>query len=359
MKTVKFEIKLTVAYIVIGGLWILFSDKILYLLIADDVLRQDFQTYKGWFYVLATALLFYFFIKKHLNKLLSVETELKQHRENLQFLVDEKTRSLKSLNDTLQLNNEEIKNKNEELKIAMKNLKDTQSKLMQADKMASLGILTAGIAHEINNPLNYIMGSYEGLSNYFHSFGSLNERKTDFFLRSMKEGVDRASEIIKSLNSFSRDNTDYDELCDIHKVIDDCLMILQNRTKNRIAITKNFYPERLLIKGNVGKLHQMFLNIIFNAIQAIEDIGEIEIVTASEEDRIEVKIIDNGCGISEENLMLITDPFFTTKPPGEGTGLGLSITYSIVKDHSGTISFQSEVDVGTTVILCFPLDNTD
>ena len=140
-------------------------------------------------------------------------------------------------------------------------LKETQSQLIHAEKMASIGILTAGVAHEINNPLNFIMGGYVDLEEYFTDMGDPPEDVL-FLLNSIKTGISRASTIVNGLNQFSRDQDTYDEVIDIHSIINNCLVMLQSQTKNRIEIHKNFSGKSSTLKGNVGKLHQVFINIL-------------------------------------------------------------------------------------------------
>lgn len=360
-KRLKFEYRITVAYLLIGGIWILFSDKILYLLVEREDLIQHLQTYKGWFYVTVTGVLFFIFIKKHLNNLRQTQAELKKHENNLQHLVDEKTKVLDTLNKELNSAVTELHNKNElinkqnsELRKTVETLQETQSQLIQAEKMASLGTLTAGVAHEINNPLNFIKVAHSGMENYFQTFGSKNEEETAFLLSSMNEGIQRTTEIVSGLNQFSRDNSKYDERIDIHSVVENCLLILQNQTKHKIEIIKKYTDDPVWIFGNSGKLHQVFINILTNAIQSIIKNGEIVIETKATDMNITISISDNGCGISEEHLSQITTPFFTTKPPGKGTGLGLSIAYTIIKEHKGDIHFESLIDKGTKVVISLP-----
>lgn len=278
--------------------------------------------------------------KEEIEQRKKIAVELEYHKDNLEELVKEKTNDLETANEELKTTNEELYEKNEiinrknnELETTLKHLKETQAQLLQVEKMASLGTLTAGIAHEIYNPLNYLMGAYEGLNKYFEKYGSYDSNKTAILLGSIYEGIDRAANIVKGLNQFSRDNSNFDEDCSIHSIIDNCLIMLQNQIKHKAIAKKEYIDEEIIIQGNVGKLHQAFMNILTNSIQAIDRDGEILIVTQKDSVNAIVEISDNGCGISEENIKQVTDPFFTTKPPGQGTGLGLSITYSIVKEH--------------------------
>lgn len=361
---IAFEYRITLAYLIVGGLWILFSDRFVYIFASSEEAGREFQTLKGWFYVAITGVLFFFFLRKHLKHMRSTEAELLVHKNNLQHLVQEKTRVLHRLNNELVAANEELQSKHEfinkqnsELKETLKNLKETQSQLFETEKLASLGTLTAGVAHEINNPLNYLMGSYMGFSSYFKEHGSMDDEKTRLLLQGMKEGIDRASKIVSGLNEFSRDNSNYDEVCDIHAILDNCLVILQNKTKHRIEILKKYKGDGIRVTGNSGKLHQVFLNILNNAIEAISGPGEINILSENLNGSVKIEIVDNGEGIPKEHLSQVTTPFFTTKPPGKGTGLGLSISYSIIKEHKGTLDLESEVSKGTKVRILLPVRN--
>lgn len=290
------------------------------------------------------------------------ERELENHKNNLEKLVSEKTTDLESAYQELQSINEELHDKNEiiseqnqKLKSTLQNLKETQAQLLQSEKMASLGILTAGVAHEINNPLNFIIGAYEGLSNHFsnNSF-SENREQIELLINALKLGVDRSSAIVNGLNQFSRKTDSHNEDCDIHAIINNSLNMLQNQYKHHIEVKKIFSDSVYGIKGNVGNLHQVFINVLSNAIQSINSKGEIVIKTAFEKRHVIITVTDSGSGISAENLKKITDPFFTTKDPGKGTGLGLSITYNIIKEHKGSLEFESEVGKGTMVRIVLP-----
>ncbi|MBN2521034.1 MAG: PAS domain-containing sensor histidine kinase, partial [Bacteroidales bacterium] len=291
-----------------------------------------------------------------------LEEQLKNYNLKLEELVKERTEELEASNEELRATNEElfekseiITQKNNELNEAIELIKTTQQKLIQTEKMASLGVLTAGVAHEVNNPLNYLMGAYVGLESYFKEHGSEEVSKTEILLNSMKVGIERISGIVKGLNQFSRLNDSLEEVCDIHAIIDNCITILYNKLKHKVELTKKYYKDPIIVKGNVSQLHQVFINLMANAIQAIPGKGIIMINTDKKGEMAMIEIVDDGVGIDKELLTKITDPFFTTKPPGEGTGLGLSITQTIIKEHHGEMKFESEVNKGTKVILSFPL----
>lgn len=299
--------------------------------------------------------------EEEIDKRKKVAIELKYHKDNLEKLVEEKTKDQNELNEELKATNDVLYQKNDEINIqniklndALKHLKETQMQLLQAEKLASLGTLTAGVAHEINNPLNYLMGAYVGLTNYFKENGSNDEENISILLNSIKVGVDRASYIVKGLGQFSRDNDQFDEDCNIHSIMDNCLMMLRSQLKHKVEVKKEYHNQPLIVNGNVGKLHQVFVNILSNANQAIRDRGEIEIITNQENEHVLIEISDNGCGIKQEDVQQVTDPFFTTKAPGEGVGLGLSITYSIIKEHNGELKIQSELERGTKVVILLP-----
>ncbi len=295
----------------------------------------------------------------------NAEKRLIDYQNNLEHLIKEKTSDLNSANEKLLAINDKLKeknkiiiNQNEELQNTLHHLKDTQAQLLQAEKMSSLGVLTAGIAHEINNPLNYIMGAYVGLLRFYENNSFIeNHEQVGDLIHAMKVGIDRSSAIVQGLNQFSRKSDSYDEDCNVHAIIENSLTMLNYQIKHKINVEKDFHASEIEVKGNVGALHQVFINILSNAIQAIESEGIISIKTEDNTSSVLITIKDSGHGISQENLKKITDPFFTTKAPGEGTGLGLSITYNIIKEHKGKLEFESEKDKGTTVKIILPKHN--
>ncbi|WP_436517472.1 two-component regulator propeller domain-containing protein [Ekhidna sp. To15] len=242
-----------------------------------------------------------------------------------------------------------------ELKKAIKQLKSAQEQMIQSDKMASLGILAAGVAHEINNPLNFIQGGVEGLEQTLKRSRKIKKEEYAELLRAIKEGISRASTIVLSLNEFSHSSDKKLEPCDIYHLIENCLTMIRYRLKNGIELKKEFTDENALVLGNNGKLHQAFLNIITNSIQAIDKKGSITIRTKIEGGNIMIEFIDSGHGIKPENLKKITEPFFSTKDPGKGTGLGLSITYAIINEHRGSLKYTSKWGEGTTATIKLPL----
>jgi PAS domain S-box-containing protein len=290
------------------------------------------------------------------------EQELEQYRQHLEKMVKEKTEDLETLNEELKTTNEELFRKNHiiheqnnELTQTLQYLKETQEHSLQNEKMAALGILTAGIAHEINNPLNYIMGACEALKHHHtESEQCQHHHQVGVLINALETGVNRATTIIKGLNQFTRDSKTDAEEYRIEEIIENTLTMLNFKLTNRIQVLKNYSHEELVLKGNVGHLHQVFLNILSNAADAIESKGQISITSYIKNKLFVLEIIDNGEGIPPHNLNKITDPFFTTKDPGKGTGLGLSIAYKIIKEHQGKLEFESEPGQGTLVRIILP-----
>lgn len=274
---------------------------------------------------------------------------------NLELVVKERTKDLETAMEELIVTNEELSDHKIVIESTLKNLQNTQNHLVHSEKMASLGVLSAGVAHEINNPLNFINGGIWGIENYIHE--NLNEHMEALspMIEGIHEGVRRAADIVTSLNHYSRRDDTTGNFCDIHAIIDNCLVMLQSQLKFKVMVYKHYTEKSFTLFGNEGKLHQAFLNLLLNAIQAIEEKGTITIHTTLEGNNLVVSITDTGCGISKEDLPKITDPFFTTKDTGKGTGLGLSITYNIIQELKGALIFESQPGKGTKAIITFPV----
>lgn len=230
-----------------------------------------------------------------------------------------------------------------------------EAQLSQADKLSSIGLLAAGVAHEINTPLA-VISSYAQMLN--------KQMKGDARLTPLLERITqqsfRASEIANGLLNFSRTSTTEFRETDLNQVIRDTLALVEHQMKTaRISLSTNFSDDLPRIQGNAGKLQQVFLNLLLNAKDAMPEGGELRVSTFAN-GHVEAIIADSGAGIAPENLKRIYDPFFTTKSapkPGErrGTGLGLSVSYGIIQEHAGKIQVESTLGVGTTFHLEFPL----
>ncbi len=286
-----------------------------------------------------------------------------------------------------------VKERTNELQKTLENLRSTQAQMLQAEKMSALGQTVAGVAHEINNPVNFIHANINYIETYIFELLELVASYQEYYpetpallqqqiddidleflkedsvkiLASMNIGTVRIREIVKSLRSFSRlDEAEYKEV-DIHEGIDNTLLILQHRLKKNstqfeINITKH-YAQIPLVQCYAGKLNQVFMNILGNAIDALSELrnkdnsSNISISTqVIDKNWVRICIADNGTGINEEVRFNIFNPFFTTKPVGKGTGLGLSISYQIiVETHKGKIFCNSELGKGTEFIIEIPV----
>lgn len=252
------------------------------------------------------------------------------------------------------------KNKKQNKILEAKNaeIKQTQDLLVKSEKMASLGVLAAGIGHEINNPLNYIENGVLNISNILEQeFPNQDSSNLNKFVDIVNEGVLRASTIVNSLAHFSRSGQKNDELCDLEAIVENCLVILSSKTKN-ISFNKAYATEVLLVQGNESKLHQVCMNLLSNAIHAVSKQSNpaIEINTEQVREELVLTIKDNGYGINEEDLSKISDPFFTTKNPGEGTGLGLFIAHNFIDEHNGRLGVKSIIGNGATFTLHLPFN---
>ncbi len=300
--------------------------------------------------------------------------------------INELEEEIKKLRKEVECINENSKNQKKELQLTLKNLKLAQSQLIQSEKMASVGVMTAGIAHELNNPINFMSGNvfplqkdlddvfsllkkYEqtiqenGLKEYFAEVDSFKE-EMDFsyliqeiysLLKGIEEGASRSSEIIKGLRSFSRLDDEACQFYDIHEGIDSSLVLLHNKIKDKNINVRKDFGDFEGLECFPSKLNQVIMNILTNSIQAMEEgEGDLFIQTVSSAIGIKIIIKDNGKGMTPEVKEHIFDPFFTTKEVGQGTGLGLSISYGIIEQHNGNIDVLSVPGKGTEFIISLP-----
>ncbi len=249
-----------------------------------------------------------------------------------------------------------VKEKTAELQEALVSLKSTQSELVHSAKLASLGTLSAGIAHEINNSINYVNGALIPLERRIHAMIPPSERGLiDKLLNSIKEGTNLTIEIVKSLRTFTGLNQADFKKFQIKEAIDSVLTILKSKLRD-VKLTVEIEPN-LALSGNLVGINQVFMNLITNALDVLpEQNGEIKIGAISENSFIKLWVEDNGCGIPQEAVERIFDPFFTTKEVGKGTGLGLHIVQKEIEKHQGKISVNSQLNKGTKFEILIPMD---
>jgi two-component system NtrC family sensor kinase len=261
---------------------------------------------------------------------------------------------------------EKLMQANQDLQEANRKLKETQRHLIQSEKMASLGQLVAGIAHEINNPLAFVVNNLFIVESGLEALGSEIEqhlsqpsvkklRKARTRLGEMQAGLDRVKELVLDLRTFSRLDEGVLKTVDVVETIDAVLLLLKHRMNGNIHVEKHYVAQRTL-NCYAGRLHQVLMNLLANAVDAIVGDGVIVVTTRQTPESFVISIRDNGTGIPENIRTKIFDPFFTTKPVGQGTGLGLAISYGIVQDHGGSIEVKSDPGVGTEFIVQIPLD---
>jgi two-component system, NtrC family, sensor kinase len=300
--------------------------------------------------------------------------------------VYENERILSEQNETL---DKLVKERTTDLEKAMVNLKRSEVELVNKEKMSSLGILTAGIAHEINNPINFVTSSISPLKrdiaeilDLLKGYASIDPKEINveklnalivsynkrdvpylleeigMLLNGIEEGANRTATIVKGLQKFSRMDDNVFKDADLIEGLDNTIVLLNNQLKSGVELVKK-YQEIPLVYCSIGRLNQVFLNVLTNAIHAVLDSTkphkQIIIRTQLEGDYVQIEIEDNGIGISEEIKNKIFDPFFTTKEVGRGTGLGLAISLGIIEDHNGKFEFSSVPEVGTNIKIILPL----
>jgi PAS domain S-box-containing protein len=232
-----------------------------------------------------------------------------------------------------------------------------ERQMAQAEKLASIGQLSAGVAHEINNPLGIILGYTQLL---IKDKGSEQERHED--LKTIEKHARNCKTIVEDLLNFARESEPETDVVQIHDVIDDVLNFMQHHANlGDIQVETEYDPQVPLLQLDEKKIKQVFINLIMNAKHAVENGGMIKITTCfdSRHNLLSIMVADTGQGIDKKNLSRIFDPFFTTKPTGEGTGLGLSVSYGIIKNHGGDIAVDSEVGKGSTFTITLPVGDNN
>jgi signal transduction histidine kinase len=288
----------------------------------------------------------------------------------------------RGLEEKVRVRTEQLRSANDELQAAYRDLQATQMQLIQREKMASVGQLVAGVAHELNNPIGFVYSNVTTLEDFVRRLrgmldvyrglalppdvreevqGEWERRKIDYALKyldsmtqGIREGAERARKIVRDLRVFARSQDDVWQPVDLHEELESSLTLLNHLLKDRVTVHRKFadLPPVECIRSAID---QVFLNLLANAAQAIEGTGDITIETRRDEDGVVVAIADTGPGISPDVAGRIFDPFFTTKPVGEGTGLGLSISYEIVKKHGGEIRAESPAGGGAVFTVRLPI----
>lgn len=273
--------------------------------------------------------------------------------------------------------------KSEQARLIRK-LEDAQAQLLQAEKMAAIGQLAAGVAHEINNPVGYVYSNFSSLESYVadlfrliesyraaaaehpdEAFKALLEQanqaldydflRTDMadLVRESRQGLERVKQIVQDLRDFSHIDSGDWQMVDLHKGLDSTLNVIWNEIKFKAEVIK-CYGELPLVQCLGSQLNQVFMNLIINAAHAIDQQGSIWLETGVQDDWVFVRVRDSGAGIAPEHLARLFEPFFTTKPVGQGTGLGLSVSYSIIAKHHGRLEADSEPGQGATFTVWLP-----
>jgi signal transduction histidine kinase len=301
---------------------------------------------------------------------------LEDINRDLEARIAERTQELSTAN-------QELHQRHQEIQAAYQDLARTQEQLIHSEKMASLGLLVAGVAHELNNPISYVHSNLDFIEEYTERLAGIIEshenanpsngqerhggdelKKVINFettlktlrelVASCKEGTERVKKIVLDLRMFSRTDDVGLVLADLHEGIESTLNLLAKQYKNRITVHRD-YGNLPLVECYPSQINQVFMNVLQNAAQAIQNQGDVWIKTVSDGGWARIVIRDNGIGIPEDHLSRIFDPFFTTKAVGTGTGLGLSISYGIIEKHGGKIRVESKIHEGTEFTVELPV----
>ncbi|MES1164489.1 MAG: ATP-binding protein, partial [Verrucomicrobiota bacterium] len=292
--------------------------------------------------------------------------------EEMRRALRDKLRSTESLNIDLEREvrrrTEVLEQRNRELHDALEKLRRAQDDLIRSEKLASMGRLVAGIAHEINNPVNAVINTLEPLGEAIHAMASAADGESsaraaadaDEMLRVVRRGAARTKAIVQALHNYSRGDEQLPRELSLSRSLDDTVDLLRHHLRD-VQVEKAIEPD-LHITGFPGQIDQVFMNLITNAAQALKSgpagpaakPGTIRVAAARRDDQVEITVSDDGPGIPPEVLPRIFDPFFTTKDVGQGSGLGLSIVHGIVDRHGGRIQVESRLGEGTTFRISLP-----
>ena len=301
---------------------------------------------------------------------------LEETNRDLEMKITERTQALSTAH-------QELQQRHQQIEAAYQELARTQDQLVHSEKMASLGLLVAGVAHELNNPISYVYSNLEFIEDYTERLAAMARAYSDAakpadsagrqedarpeiarvestlatlqeLIASCREGAERIKKIVLDLRFFSRTDDIGLVLADLHEGIESTLNLLSKQYQDRITLHRD-YGYLPLVECYPGQINQVFMNLLQNAAQAIPSQGEVWIHTVTESGWVKITIRDNGVGIPEAQLNRIFDPFFTTKPVGMGTGLGLSISYGIIQKHGGKIRAASQVGEGTEFVIELPV----
>ncbi|MGB5686334.1 MAG: ATP-binding protein [Candidatus Electrothrix sp.] len=299
--------------------------------------------------------------------------------EGLEEEVKHRTLQLTKANDELHQRQKKLESSNTHLVEALRQLKETQEQLIQKEKLAAMGQLVAGVAHELNNTVNFISGALPSLHRSLDDMkevlvgyeeveevGGVKESPSyedlfftiDQLMENIEEGTIRTTRIVRDLKTFSREDVEKTIPLDVHTVIDSTINYVDKQLLKNITISRD-YGSLPLVHCLPGRIGQVFLNIMNNGIQAMDGTGQLTIRTEHRNEHVHITFSDTGCGIDAHDMPKIFDPFFTNKEVGKGTGLGLGISYSIIRQHGGDINVQSEIGNGSVFEIILPVNSIE
>lgn len=320
---------------------------------AGQVWRGDIKNRAkdGSFYWVATTIVPFFDGDLRPQRYISIRHEITERKE-VESTLERTVADLASAREEESRRSKALTEAKEHLTTANRRIREEQAKLIQAEKLSSIGMLASGVAHEINNPLAGVMNCVRALSR-----GQMADNRREDYFRTAQEGLERIQQIVRGLLDYARQRPVERSEIDVAEVLSSCQRLIQPYFRHRdAALLSELEPEQVILRADRAQLMQALINLLLNAIYVTPKGEAVEFSVRKEPGRVGLCVRDHGPGMEHELIHRVCDPFYSTKPEGEGTGLGLAVTLSIARAHGGDLEFDCGAEQGTSVILWLPTE---